>query len=312
MQNLFLPVYFNIEKELIELSEHIFFDDKQLNVYSIKIADLLVRTVIEIEALSKKLYSDNNGPKKYKADGTEDFIYFDTDCINHLENLWLLSKKEVIVSSQNFYFTKNENNILKPLYKANKRGSSSANWAKAYQAVKHDRSNNMKHATVKNLINALAALYLLNIYNRSDENIKNETKNNDFSFGSKIFSVQKQAITTIDYENEEKYKGNPTIVCIEKYTDFAYKDILSLAQKDGEKHREYFAKSPIAIEFFNNNPNYTMQGKSFSQICFDVGGIEFFKEMIQVSHKALDAIAKGEREIVLNKNQQVYDDSLYN
>lgn len=311
MPNLFLPVYFNIEKELLQLSEHIFFDDKQLSVYSIKIADLLIRTVIEIEAISKKLYFDNNGQKKYKSDGTEDFLYFDTDCIAYLENLWLLSKKEVIISAPNFYFTKKENIILTPLYKANKRGSSSSNWAKAYQAVKHDRSNNMKHATVKNLISALAALYLLNIYNRSDENIKDETKNNDFGFDSRVFSVQMQNITTIDHENVQKLKGDPTIVCIEKYTDNAYKNILLLNKEDGIKQHEFFAKSPIVIEFFNKNPNYDTRGKSFTQICTDIGGTNFLGKMIQVSHKAVDAMIKGEHEIVLNRNQQVYKDSLY-
>ena len=39
--NLYWSVYQNLEKELIELTNHIHVDDKQINVYSMKIADLL-------------------------------------------------------------------------------------------------------------------------------------------------------------------------------------------------------------------------------------------------------------------------------
>ena len=52
-QNLFFPIYQQLERELVELSYYITFNRRQLNVYSTKIADMLLRTVSEIENISK-------------------------------------------------------------------------------------------------------------------------------------------------------------------------------------------------------------------------------------------------------------------
>lgn len=65
-QNLFFPIYKQLEKELSELSYYISFDKKQLNVYSIKISDLLLRTVSEIENIAKELCKKENIKFLYK------------------------------------------------------------------------------------------------------------------------------------------------------------------------------------------------------------------------------------------------------
>ena len=172
--NLFWPVFKNIEKEITSLSNDIHFDDKQLSIYSVKIAELLLRCVVEIEAISKDLYFKNGGTK---TDGKD--LFFDTDCIDLLETRWMLSKKQIIVSSTNFHFQNDENKMLYPLKKANKRGSSGADWAKAYQAVKHNRVGNLKDANIKHLIRAAAALFMLNLYYRDDVfELGKESQNN--------------------------------------------------------------------------------------------------------------------------------------
>lgn len=56
MINLYWPVYKNIEREIVELSNQVHFDDSQLTVYSVKISELLIRCVVEIEAIAKELY----------------------------------------------------------------------------------------------------------------------------------------------------------------------------------------------------------------------------------------------------------------
>lgn len=62
--NLYWQVYRNLEKEFLALTEVIHIDDHQLEtVYSMRIADMLVRTAVEIESLSKHLYMQNGGPK---------------------------------------------------------------------------------------------------------------------------------------------------------------------------------------------------------------------------------------------------------
>jgi len=159
--NLFYPTYLNLEKELLTLAEWVFFDDrdseKQMAVYSIRIVELLIRTAVEIEALAKALYFENGGTQQYDENSRVKELFFDTDCLDYLEKAWGLSKKEVIVSSPYMHFTSEKNRVLTPLHNANKRGK--CDWKKAYQAVKHDRSNNISRANVKNLIRAMAALY---------------------------------------------------------------------------------------------------------------------------------------------------------
>ena len=134
MTTLYWQVYKNLEREFLALADTIHINDSQQEVYSMKIADLLIRTVIEIEAIAKELYLANGG-----AVVPDEEMYFDTVCMNHLNTLWNLDAKVVMVVSPNIYFEKDENKILRPLHKAHKRGTSSSDWNKAYQAVKHNR-----------------------------------------------------------------------------------------------------------------------------------------------------------------------------
>ena len=48
--NSYWPVYKNLEDEMLEVAKYNQFDDDQLDVYSMKIADLLVRCAVEIES----------------------------------------------------------------------------------------------------------------------------------------------------------------------------------------------------------------------------------------------------------------------
>lgn len=187
--NLFWPVYQNLEKEFLSICDIIHVDDAQLDVYSMKIAELLIRTVVEIESLAKNLYFSNGGSKPDDKD-----LYFDTDCMALLVDIWGIDKKVVLVSSPNIFLTEETNLILTPLYKSNKRGSSSADWCKAYQAVKHNRVKELKRGNLKHFLRALAALYILNLYLKDDKvNFISPGKDQfqDFSFGSQIFSVLK-------------------------------------------------------------------------------------------------------------------------
>lgn len=107
MNNLYWQVYKNLEQEFLSLSETIFINDTQQNVYSMRIADLLIRTVIEIEALSKELYLENSGTIV-----PDEEMYFDTICIKYLNDLWKLDKKVVFVVSPNIYFDIEDNRVL--------------------------------------------------------------------------------------------------------------------------------------------------------------------------------------------------------
>lgn len=205
--NIFWNIYKNIERELIEISNITHIDDNQLSIYSPKITELLIRTVVEVEAISKELYFKNGGDKE-----NNNQLFFDTDCIDFLENKWLLSKKKVIVSAPNFYFNNEDNRVLTPLKKANKRGSSSSKWLIAYQAVKHNRNNSLSKGNLKNLIEALAGLYVLNIYYKDSQYLLGRDHNGtnfDNSLGSSFFSVEVHTNKDVEFSVDNRlYKKN--------------------------------------------------------------------------------------------------------
>ncbi len=189
--NLYWSVYKNLERELIRLSELIHLNDSQLDVYSVHIAGLLIRTVVEIEALAKELYLETGGvmPQEDKD------LYFDTDCLKRLNDLWSTSKKVVMVAHPNFNIEREENLKLTPLHKAHKRGTSGADWARNYQAVKHNRLKCLERGNIKSFVRALAALFLLNVYYRDFSQEIGEDKNGatfDNRLGSEVFSIKVQ------------------------------------------------------------------------------------------------------------------------
>lgn len=180
--------YKRLEKEVMLLSDCIHIDENQLKVYSMRIGDLLIRAAIEAETLVKNLYHAYGGEKPGGKD-----LYFDTDCFGLLENKWKITRKQIYVTSPYFYFGDEKNKILTPLHKAHKRGSSSSDWQKAYQAVKHDRALNLSSANIGNLLKAMGALYILNVYYRDIKFAKLSDVNGssiDWSLGSELFSVK--------------------------------------------------------------------------------------------------------------------------
>lgn len=235
MNNLYWNIYQRLEQELIELSDVIFIDDDQISVYSMKIADLLMRTCVEIEAISKKLYIDNGGTIT-----DEKKMYFDKVCIDLLEKKWFLSKKVVLVTCPSIYFKKDENKILTPLLHANIFGEGSADWAVAYQAIKHSRINNLSQGNVKLFIRALAALYVLNLYlgqQKIDLGRDSVGARIDWGLGSKVFSVKLHSCSC-GISGDAKY---------EKKND--YDECIYLSKKTDETNQ----KAVEAINKLNKN-----------------------------------------------------------
>lgn len=185
---LFWSVYKNLEKEVLELAQWIYIDDSQLSTYSVKIADLLMRTAVEIESLSKALYFKFGGTKP-----DDNNLYFDKDCLKLLQDKFNIDSKVVQVSDVFQYCTKNENIILHPLNHSWIMGK--CDWKKAYQAIKHDRYKNLNKGNIKHLIRALASLFVLNLY-FADRKYTLGTDSRaitlDNRFGSDLFSIKIQ------------------------------------------------------------------------------------------------------------------------
>lgn len=228
MNQFFWNAYRRLEQEVLQLSEDIHFDDDQLTVYSSKIGDLLVRTAIEIEALAKSLFLANGGTQPENRD-----LYFDTDCLKYLDAKWLLSKKKVIIISPHFYLTKPDNRTLLPLNNASKRGTSGAKWKQAYQAVKHNRIDNLQKGNIGNLLNALAALYVLNVYYRDRVfylDVDYEARKIDWGLGSEIFAVMvsKEQRNPSDKAEYVKKRDYEECIYLVKPTEGEIKNYLEL------------------------------------------------------------------------------------
>lgn len=252
-KDIFWQTYLNLEKEVIEVSKYIFITDEvtirtdgketpiscdsQLRVFSPHIADLLVRCCVQIEALSKELYYNNGGEKPR---GSKD-VFFDEDCLKLVDEKWEIGKKEVLVAAPFFNLTKDENRVLRPLRNAHKR--SGVSWAKAYQAVKHDRFGSLQFGNVKALLHAMAALFLLNLYFRNDVLVVtfHELSKCDYSMGSSLFAVKSPAVKMLWYGNEPLKSESPYVV---KYKDEEYQRIVAMQSADREALDKYWSSQP--------------------------------------------------------------------
>lgn len=304
--NLYWPIFKNLENELLKLSNEIHFDDDQLDIYSSKITELLIRTVVEVESISKELYFLNGGAKP-----NDNELFFDTDCIALLESKWVLSKKKVLITSPNFYFQKEENQVITPLKKANKRGTSSADWLKAYQAVKHNRVKELKKGNLKYLIRALAGLYVLNTYFREVHfDLKKDGTGTNFNsnLGSEIFSIKTHINRSITvHENFPKNLDFEECIYIIKPTDdtreFAQNSIEEMNAKTKEKIMENVMDELHnrfkGIEISSEDDFKEKTKKFIDEIGVDYS-IKIGKENAHLMKKAFEGLRY---EGVLNKNQ---------
>lgn len=317
--NLFLPVYQRLEDEIIDLSNNIFFDDRQLKVYSLTIGELLIRCAIEIEAISKELYLRLGGNEHpLDSDGKPRDIYYDTDCLDLLSNTWHINKKKIQITNTNMFFS-SEKSALIPLHKSNKRGSSSSKWQQAYQAIKHYRAKTIKESTLENLLNALGSLYILNLYYK-DESFwldKSIVGRSEYSSCSKVFTPLIYDASSISMSIEMGDDSlpqtlNPPLeesIYIKKVTDNLYETI----------HKD-FCKATINVEekirmtdeyyyLIKNNP--TIKHLTTNQLC-EVLGYDYNVLIIDELRIINDSFRRGnEKEVVLNKNERIYPTLYY-
>jgi hypothetical protein len=140
-----------------------------------------------------------------------------------------------------FSFAKDENRFLKPLKEAHKRQGTY--WEKAYQAVKHDRYSSLQKGNVKALIQALAALFLLNLYYRNDSWITkyNAISKIDYSIGSAIFTVKSPEANQLWYGNNYTICESPYVV---RYKDADYQRIEEMQRQEHQALNDYWCKQP--------------------------------------------------------------------
>lgn len=303
MNNLYWSIYKNLEREVLDLADMIHFDDNQLSVYSVRIADLLIRCAVEIEAISKELYEQSGGnTAPLDGYGNTRSIFFDTDCLDLLEGKWMLSKKQVNISNINSYFTNDENRILTPLKNANKRGK--CDWKQAYQAVKHNRSKNLGKGNIKSLLRALAALYILNIYYRDESFLLNRhQKLPDESLDSSIFSVKTAVCSPRFPENEvtldEEALGATYII---KSTNTSYSKYYKEAAASFNRQKEAALAAGYNVPKNEDGEDEDISYNDIYQIAIDIGGADLVKRISEMEQTALKVYDMFNYEAVLNKN----------
>lgn len=169
-QEFFWPIYKQIETEFKELSFYINIDRKQLNTYSIKIADLILRTVSECENIAKALCKKKGIKFLDKNRHVRNFVRF-SEYIEKLNKKYNLEEKLVCFhyanAAEDTFDFKHEPFRTEKI-KVNKREIEIWSWYHSYNLIKHDRIRNYKKANMCNLINGLAALFLLNIYYKDE------------------------------------------------------------------------------------------------------------------------------------------------
>lgn len=316
--NHYLPVYKNLEEEVLNLSKYIQINDNQLDVYSMHIADLIVRCAMEIESISKELYWDNGGIKVYGDDGKERNLFFDTDCISYLNEIWGICEKEIIVSSEKFYFEKEENIIIRPLHKGNKR--SGAKWNKAYQAIKHDRKNSIKHGNIKNLILALGALYILNLY-YLDKHVDlgvtvSPVEIFDSRMGSVIFSaatvdatinVTMGAEPGTDVISDELKAKCKNAIYIIRYKKVSWERINQAIRDDSKRLIKEMEETGAWERYVQEHPDEFID--NHKEHLLIVAGKVLGSDYVRTHNLSLNfgrEFSRGQKEAYLNKNESIY------
>lgn len=152
-------LYKEIEKEVLALAFNISFEEKHKTVYSLKIADLILRADCILESCLKESHIKNGANANVKYD---DDIYIEK-----------LNEPNMVVYAYNsqYHFDKK---IFKPFIKTQERlsksgfsnvgkpGDSNYSWNNAYQSLRHQFANAMPHyATLEYLFDTLAAIYVL-------------------------------------------------------------------------------------------------------------------------------------------------------
>lgn len=312
--NLYWPVYKTLESETLSLARCIHFNEDHLQVYSMTIANIIVRCAIEIESISKELYQGLGGVMNpVDENGQPRDLYFDTDCLQLLEDRWKLSEKAIQVTTSEFYFEEDCNRVLTPLRKANKRGSSGCDWKRAYQAIKHSRVASLPKATVKHLVRALGALFILNLYYKDERFSLAEKQDGAFdpSVGSNIFSVfvaradEMSFNSMISDENilPQTQTELPRSIYIRKYDESSLRAIHKNVSEMNRTLIERAAKSLVIANFRKSNPN-----KNFDNVCslaMEAGGIELLRELFRGINIG-PAFSAAHYEAVLNKSQVIY------
>ena len=294
--NIYWPVYKNLERQFSSLMFDIHIDDDQLDVYSLKISDLILRAAVEIESIAKELYQLHGGSKVSN-------IKYDEDAIKYLNQQWKLEVKTVLINSTDCFLT---NRTLKPFLKNEARTSSKRmtyGWNNSYQNIKHDRANSLKQANIRYLFDIMAALFLLNTYFKDETfDLGRDSKGASFpdNLGSEIFSASVHKWFMYDESGVYGKKEN--------FEECIYLTRMSLDSR--EKIDKANQEADLAFKnLLINHPKfrkYTSENKledyKGHNLAFDVLGTSDYVTLLKQSGRTnIETFGNAQYEAILNK-----------
>lgn len=158
----YIRAFLLIQKDIFELFDFIEPADKNLDTYSYRIHELLLRTCIEFEANCKAILRENS----YSAKNEEDWNILDYKKINISHHLSSYRVKLPIWNGVKNNWTPfaDWGNEGKPL-----------SWYQTYNQTKHDRHTNFSDATFEVLLNAFSGLAII---------ISSQFYDQDFSYNT--------------------------------------------------------------------------------------------------------------------------------
>lgn len=294
--NTYWPVYKNLEKSVEELTFSIHVDDQQMNVYSSKIKDLILRAAIEIETLAKDLYHSHKGPKKAQ-------LTYD-DALKFLNQKWLLEKKVVFISSPNCFQTQR---IIFPFLKDETRTGKKRKtygWNNAYQNLKHDRNQNIGFGSIYYLFQIMSALYLLNVYYKNEAFDLGQSSaglNFDSNLGSILFSIQIAKSVNNDKDgNRQKEKNFDECAYFFDMTEKTKTAMSDSMKKHNATFVDLLGKHPKFIEYVQQGKNLAYKGKNMP---WDALGKDEYIRLMQLTMQKSPINWTSEYVALLNKNQ---------
>ncbi|MGO2225985.1 MAG: hypothetical protein ACTH4C_03720 [Psychrobacter celer] len=147
--NQFWSHYLSLENSLKEISEYISIHKENYKSYSFKNMQLYFAVCTDIDSIFKHI-RDNLKLKPIRHPNMG----------HHRE---MLSKHFPIISESNIFLDISNEKLTFQPFELLSEEDEAFEWWSAYNNVKHQRPENFYQANIKNLLNALAALHILNL-----------------------------------------------------------------------------------------------------------------------------------------------------
>lgn len=152
-----LKAYKIIEEDLLEIFKYVEPSDGNKNTYSHRIYSLFLRACTEFESNAKSILRSNDYQKKDKKNKILEERFWKITDYYLLNNVMKLDQYEVKIPNW-IGIAEDFSNGFKPFFFDKEKNLS---WYKSYNSVKHNRFDKFNEASLKNLIFAVSAVYVI-------------------------------------------------------------------------------------------------------------------------------------------------------